>query len=354
MYKYFSTNQFKNVIKAVHERANYHRVDVPELNFLGTVKLHGTNSSVYSQLNANTLVTQSKNNIITPSDDNNGFSAFAHQPASQKDLKNVFEAIKAKYPEHVDSKTAVIYGEWCGGNIQPNVALSKLSKMFVVFAVKLSDNEKNEDVADIWLQKDDIKEVLKDVSKENRIHNIYDFQTWEVKIDMANPKMSQNKLIDITNSVEQKCPVSSTLGSDGIGEGVVWKCISNHPLIQTDDLVFKVKGKEHSVSHVKTIAEVDVEKVSSINEFVEKVVTENRLNQAVDYLKEQHLDVDVKNMGTFLKWIADDSIREESDILEESGLNKKEVTPVIQQVAKKWFFAKISEDIAKISNKKTM
>ena len=57
-------------------------------------------------------------------------------------------------------------------------------------------------------------------------------------------------------------------------------------------------------------------------------------------------------MGTFLKWIADDSLREEADILEESGLNKKDVTPVIQQVAKKWFFDKINQDVAKI--KKTM
>lgn len=352
MYKYFSINQFKNVIKAVHERANYHRIIVPELTFSGTVKLHGTNSSVYSQLNSNSFVTQSKNNIITPKEDNNGFSAFSHQPDSQKNFKSIFENIKLKYPEHIAEKTAVIYGEWCGGSIQPNVALSKLGKMFVVFEVKLSDNEKREEVPDIWLGKDELKEVLKDVSKESKIHNIYDFKNWEIKIDMDNPKMSQNKLIEITNSVEDKCPVSAALGVDGIGEGVVWKCVSIHPLIKTDDLIFKVKGQLHSVSHVKTIAEVDVEKVNSINEFIEKVVTDNRLEQAIDYLKEQHLSVDVKNMRSFLKWISDDCLKEETDILEESGLNIKEVIPAIQSQAKKWFFEKVKN--SSTVNKKTM
>jgi len=62
-----------------------------------------------------------------------------------------------------------------------------------------------------------------------------------------------------------------------------------------------------------SIAEVDIEKVNSINEFVEKVVTDNRLNQGLEYLKEQHLDFEVKNLGTFFKWVAEDSIREEEE-----------------------------------------
>jgi len=90
----------------------------------------------------------------------------------------------------------------------------------------------------IWLSKSQINMVLNNISSENKIYNIYDFPTWEIEIDMENPKQIQNQLIEITNSVESKCPVSSQLGSDGIGEGVVWKCVSNHPLIKTDDLVF--------------------------------------------------------------------------------------------------------------------
>lgn len=42
-------------------------------------------------------------------------------------------------------------------------------------------------------------------------------------------------------------------------------------------------------------------KVNSINEFVNIVLTENRLNQGVDYLKEQQLPLLVNSMGTFLK-----------------------------------------------------
>ena len=352
MFKYFSTNQFKNVIKSVHDRANLLRIEVPTLTFLGTVKLHGTNSSVYSCLKDDSFVTQSKNNIITPKDDNNGFSAFLHKNENQTVIKNIFNNIKQEFPQLVETKTAVLYGEWCGGNIQKVVALKDLEKMFVVFAVKLSDNEQKENVPEIWLNGEQIKKIIG--KPQNNIYNIYDFQTWTVDIDMRAPKNIQNKLIDITNGVEQECPVASQLGVKGLGEGVVWKCISTHPMIQTDDLVFKVKGKEHSVTHVKTIAEVDEEKVNSINEFVSKVVTPNRLQQGLDYLKEQHLELDVRNMGVFLKWMSDDCVREEGEMMAQSGFDKKEVTPVISQACKRWFFEKIKKEVSNIGEKSSV
>lgn len=48
------------------------------------------------------------------------------------------------------------------------------------------------------------------------------------------------------------------------------------------------------------------------------MLTENRLNQGVDYLKEQQLPLLVNSMGTFLKWVVNDCLKEEADILAES------------------------------------
>lgn len=358
MHKYFSTGQYKNIIKKVHDRCNYHAIPVPELTFRGTVKLHGTNASIYNVLSTDNIVVQSKNNEITVEADNNGFARFVEN--NKEKFNEILSVIKKDYPQEINENTAVIYGEWVGGNIQPGdtLGVKKLPKMFVIFAMKfikngqnvdesLDDNAQLESKVERWFSEEQINNVLKQVNNlaEHKIYNIYDFPTFEVKIDMANPKLTQNILIDITNSVEKECPVAKQLGATGIGEGVVWKCVSPSTKLNTSDLVFKVKGKEHSVSNVTTIAEVDTVKVNSINDFVNIVLTENRLNQGVDYLKEQHLPLLVNSMGTFLKWVVNDCLKEEADVLEASGLEKKEVTPTISNKAKQWFLQKINNEL---------
>lgn len=364
MHKYFSTGQYKNTIKTVHERCNYHKIPVPTLTFKGTVKLHGTNSSVYNVLSNDELVVQSKNNVITPEADNAGFANYVK--ANESLFKEIFNQVKKQYPDAVENKTAVIYGEWCGGSIQKGVALSGLPKMFVVFAMKLTDNkeqanelintnsEDNEEEInqqiniaenEQWFFEEQIRNVLEAVDKEKlqkiKLFNVFDFETFEVTVDMTNPKLTQNQIIEYTNQVEKECPVGKVFGVSGIGEGIVWRCITVLPELNTQDLVFKVKGEKHSVSKVKTIAEVDEVKLNSIKEFVDAVVTENRLQQGLDYLKEQNLEVIPQNMGPFLKWLANDCLKEESGMMEASKLDKKEVMPSISNKAKQWFLVQI-------------
>lgn len=140
-------------------------------------------------------------------------------------------------------------------------------------------------------------------------------------------------------SVEQECPVAKKLGVSGIGEGVVWTNITEHPMLENTHLFFKVKGQEHSVSNVTSLAMVDTEKVKNIAEFVEKVVTENRLKQGLEYLKEQHLDFNNENIKTFISWIVKDCFKEEKDIIIESGLKDKDVSQSIAVKAKDWYLS---------------
>lgn len=346
MHKYFSTGQYKNIITLVHERAHFYNIPAPTLTFQGTVKLHGTNGAIYNKLINDDIVTQSKNNIITPLFDNAGFSK--HIDNHKSLIKNIFDNLKSLYPEAIQDKTAVIYGEWCGGNIQENVAISALNKMFVIFGIKLIENNpiNTDSPQEQWLVAEEISQLLNlsniSLLNHNQIYNIYDFPTFNVTIDLANPKSTQQQLINYTNAVEKECPVAKSFGISGLGEGIVWKCISPHPLIRTYDLVFKVKGKEHAVHHAKTIAEVDVQKVNSINEFIDHVVTSNRLKQGIEYLYEQHLYVTNQNIGVFLKWIVQDCLKEEQDTLVASGLNQKDITPAINTFAKTWYFKLIN------------
>lgn len=332
---YPSTGQFKNVIKEVTSSFRKNNIfDFPSLTFVGTVKLHGTNASVYSDLSENNFVVQSKNNIITPEQDNYGF-ATKIMPIKEE-FSPLFEKIKETIKDY-HNKTAVIYGEWCGANIQPGVALAELPVMFVIFGIKIIDKNK-----ETWLSYEELSDVLsanKERLKEHRVYSIYDFPTWKISIDFNNPKIVQNDLVNITMAVEKECPVAKQLGVSGVGEGVVWKNITPHPLLNDVPLFFKVKGKEHSVSNVTSLAMVDTEKVKNIAEFVEKVVTDNRLKQGLEYLTEQHLDHTNENLKTFISWVVKDCFKEEKDMITESGLQEKDVAQSIAFKAKSWFLS---------------
>jgi hypothetical protein len=304
---YPSTEQFRNVIKEVQ----YHHKNEkqPTLEFMGSVKLHGTNASVCKS--GTEYWCQSRNNIITPDADNAGFAAWAYQ----QDLDSLFSQIPAD--------VVVVYGEWCGGNIQSGVAISGLPKMFVIFKI-LADG--------VWLSPEQVKKVKTDFT-----YNIWDFQTWSISIDFDRPGLIQNKLIELTEAVERECPVGKAFGSIGVGEGIVWTCVT--PGYSSSRFTFKVKGEKHSVSKVKVLAAVDVEKVGSVNEFVDNTLTEARLNQGLEFLREQGLAVDQTSTGAFLKWIVGDILKEETDTMEASLLDKKDVTGVLSKKAREWFFS---------------
>jgi hypothetical protein len=337
--KFPSINQFRNVIKTIVTRAQYNGYDeiedhpildkgaeMPILAFSGTVKLHGTNAAI-CQDDKGDIWFQSRNNIITAENDNAGFASYMENNVGSANLMRLFEIVK--FNNSLDNNYPIsIYGEWCGGSIQKGVALNKLDKMFVIFAIKLG----NEDSTWYDINHDGFNIDL----PEHNIFNITHYNNFNAEIDFSNPKLIQNTLIDLTNEVEKSCPVAKSFGVDGIGEGIVWKCTTEG--YESSDYWFKVKGEKHSVSKVKTLAAVDPEKVKSANKFVDLVVTENRLNQGIEFLKEQNKEIDQKSTGDFLKWFFSDVMKEEHDTLEASGLVTKDVSSLISKNAREWFF----------------
>ena len=130
---------------------------------------------------------------------------------------------------------------------------------------------------------------------------------------------------------------------DLIGEGIVWRCVDEwkdgEHVIRTSDLVFKVKGAKHSDTKTKQTASVDVELMNSIHEFANAVVTEHRLEKMADLLKQDGKEIVPENTGAFLKLVAGDILKEETDTLTASGLEWKKAAPVVNTLAKQWFLS---------------
>jgi hypothetical protein len=115
-----------------------HRKQLPTLKFIGTVKLHGTNSAVVYQQNIGYWC-QSSNRVISVINDNADFAQHMDSLAENFFIDHVLPHCPIIREYHEQGSTIVIYGEWCGGNIQgqANIAIAGLTKMFVIFKIKI-------------------------------------------------------------------------------------------------------------------------------------------------------------------------------------------------------------------------
>lgn len=217
-----------------------------------------------------------------------------------------------------------VYGEWCGGNIQKGVALNGLQKMFVIFAIKIDS---------AWMSDEKLGNIK---LPESRVYNILDYPSHTIDIDFNNPKESTNELVRLTNEVEAMCPVGKAFGNEGIGEGIVWKCITEG--YTQSRYWFKVKGEKHQSSKTKTLAPVDIERVNGIKELVSNLVTESRLEQGLEQMRMENLEINRKNLGFFLKWVVGDIVKEDLDTIMGNGFEPKELNGEISKIAREWFF----------------
>jgi hypothetical protein len=178
-------------------------------------------------------------------------------------------------------------------------------------------------------------------SSPDDIWNISQFKQYQIEIDFNDPQASINKMIELTEEVEAECPVAKDFDISGIGEGIVWTAKFNG-----NRIIFKTKGEKHQSSKVKTLVAVDMEKLNSVNEFVTYAVTENRLNQAIEQVFTSNYDTpEITKMGLFLKWISSDVVKEELDVLTNSGLEMKDVGGAINKKAVTWFKKYLMENL---------
>jgi hypothetical protein len=341
MSKFPKIGQYVQVVKEIQMMSSYigkddlgnalydNTLPKPKVIFNGLVKLHGTNAGVgYNDTDG--LWVQSRENVITPLSDNAGFATFVE---SKRELFNdMIQNIRDHERETIGNGDGiVIFGEWAGGSIQKGVAISGIEKSFFIFDVKIIPE--NDD--DPYYVESD---YLSDVS--NRIFNIQDFLSYEIEIDFNRPDLAQAKLIEITNAVEELCPVGKSFGIEGIGEGVVWSA-----KYKGSKLRFKVKGDKHAgVSKVKTLNPVDSEKITRIHDLVNKIVPERleqQLSLACDLINGGQIER--KFLGDYIRLVIKDTIDERLDDIIEAGFEPNDINKYISVIAKTYFFDREKE-----------
>lgn len=330
---YPSIEQFRNVVTNINRQSTFagldeagtaiydHSMKRPVLTFKGTVKLHGTNAGVsYNYIDG--IYAQSRENIITSAKDNAGFAFFVETHTNQ--FINLMNRLVMNNDLNLNTHTLTIFGEWVGKGIQKGVAISTLDKSFFIFGAKVSDQANEQ--SSYWIEIAGIR------SPTDRIYNIEDYQTYSVVIDFNMPQLIQNDLIDMTLAVENECPVGKSFGSIGTGEGIVFSCEYNGVVYR-----FKSKGEKHSASKVKTLNSVDVDKLNSIQEFVNYAVTESRFEQGIQIVYGDD-PADIKKIADLMRWFINDIIKEESDTMAQNGLEPKEVGKYVSNKVRGMFF----------------
>lgn len=334
--KFPSIEQFRHVVKHVTENSKFEGLDennnpifnplkeCPTLEFKGTVKLHGTNAGI-SYNNEEGMWYQSRENIITPQKDNAGFAFWADSK------KDIFKEIIDSLNIDLDNNTVTIFFEWIGKGIQKGVAVSELQKAAVVIGCKITPN--NEDDNAWWIDHSNIR------NNEHRIFNILDFKTFSVIINFNDPLLSQNEIVNLTIEVEDECPFGKHFGVSGIGEGIVFSyTYPNGTVIR-----FKSKGEKHQKSKVITLKNVDEDKIKAINNFCEGILPQWRLDQGIENVFDvlNGGSIDISKTGNYIKWIMDDILKEESDLLVEHNLSPKDISKKVSEISKKYLFSKI-------------
>jgi len=351
LHKFPSIEQFRNAARNVQWKAQFQGLDadqqpimnraavLPKLKYFGTEKLHGSNCSVVIKSDRS-FYCQSRERIIQPGDDNYGFAQFINNLP----LEVVNELYMAFDQDNHSSYIVVIYGEWAGKGIQNKVAISEVDKFWAIFAALVIYDENDENARE-WADFSQFdKTYLESHWNNHRIFSIYQGKRWDIEIDFERPAESLDLINNYTLEVEKESPFGLTLGVSGIGEGIVWQAAGED--FGNTKFWFKVKGQEHAGSHVKTLAKVDIEKAKTIEGFVDKNVNIERLTQGFNYLKENNLynkAAPQTCMGDFLRFIANDILKECNDELEASGLNKKDVGGEIAKKARIWYFQEINK-----------
>lgn len=345
--KFPSIEQFSHAKKIISSLCKTHKLATqPILKFVGTVKIHGTNAAVVHHYGGEGKTwCQSRNKIINTEykQDNMDFAKYATSPEQEKLFSHIFSDAKSFLKKNEDR--VAIYGEWCGEAIQKGVAISELSRRFVVFAIAAYDQEDK----CRWLNSDEMQQLINPHRGKTEfnalpIYTKEDFHSEEITIDFSREEslaQASARFEEITQRVEKQCPVAAGFGVKGIGEGMVWTCTdgAESPF---HNLSFKTKGALHRETTGGSSAPVDIAKYENADRFIACAVNENRLNSAIDKLAERKIAITENNVMKFTNILISDVFREERYAIKENKFDSKILKQKIEETAKHWYSERIA------------
>ena len=93
----------------------------------------------------------------------------------------------------------------------------------------------------------------------------------------------------------------------------------------------------------KNKIQVDPVKVSNLKALVEVIVDEGRLEQGISKLREDNEPIEIKSMGKYLKWLVNDTMKEEMDTIISNGFEPKEINGYISTKGRLYFINYLNE-----------
>jgi hypothetical protein len=301
--------------------------DNPTVTYRAKVKLHGTNAGIQIYQDGR-VIAQSRTNELNhyTGNDNAGFAKWVESNAAKWH----------RVSEDTD-EDMVIFGEWIGPGIQKGVAVSEIpKKCFAVFAARHVSSEDDTLIVEPWL----LQDLVKDIPDTY----VLPWHGEDIEVgwnDSAEVLTAVTSLINQwVDNVEKNDPwVENIFGVKGTGEGLVFYPRSKEHLglKNFNNLVFKAKGEAHKNIKTAAPAQVNAEVAASVDQFVDMVLTEARLEQGAAGV------YDMKLVGKFLQWIAADVQKEAQDELEASGLTWEQVNKPLTIKARTWFINKAKQ-----------
>jgi hypothetical protein len=333
-----------HVTEIVHNLKELHQdvmnpeseVTLDPIPIVGSIKLHGTHADILIY-GDDRIVFQSRNIVgLEVAKDNASFATTMLQKT--KALLRLRDLIVARFsqinPEtYVDlSLPVLIAGEWIGESIQKDVAISKLSKRFVIISININRQwQRDSDYSGIALPNHDI-------------YNVSRAGIFNRTLYPEDPQRTINDLGNLAEQVARQCPFAGTFGLDGEGEGIVWKP-ALAPYNSNPSLWFKTKGGRFKPTYARPprqspeSAEQDREAAAA----VAKIWTsEQRLEQGLEYMKEHGIQRTMKSFSPFLKWIQSDIVVEEKMYIAEHKIDAPMLRIEVAKVAKPWYVKRLN------------
>lgn len=332
MKKFSKIRQAKDCLKGLQIHFRYvgddaegrpiydHLKPLPTVIFDGTVKNHGTNAGIRYNKTTDTVTPQKRTEDISIQNDNFGFASYT------KKHESYFLELGRKLCDIIYTNEVTIFGEFSGKGIQKSVAVGQLDKFFYIFAVYCEEHG--------YVNIEPLSHLLK--NEEARVYNAYQFPSYSISIDLNDPQPSLDLINRMVDSIDKECPIGKQLGVTGPGEGIVWRA--------RDDLsthTFKVKGSSHQKGGGKK-ATTNPIVAENVRAFVEKTVTEARLEQCFSEIESDVGEVRMEHIGDLVKWMIKDILDEEGDALAHNDLEAKQVSGMIGKASAGWFKQKIN------------
>lgn len=300
----------------------------------GTVKLHGAHADWVIQSD-DTVKVQSRHVLeLSSSKDVCGLFAFTSPLHTtivclRDDILRRYRQLNPDTPIN-PAYPVIISGEWCGKGIQTGVAIAQLERHFVVISICVNG---------AWV---DEKEYADIHNESSGIYHISKAGTYRLDYDLDDPESSDEAIRSLVNAIEASCPYGAARGISGTGEGIVWKAVD---YVHDPELWFKSKADSHMVSRSSRSPKAGVGPENSAREmdFADAVVTDRRLEQGWEFLREIGVNRELAATGRFVGWITKDVLAEEKQEMVQAKIDTDKLKPWIKSIATAWYKSKVRE-----------